>query len=82
MTTTHPAALACPPHGSRRPAAGRRGLVTAAAGYALAWVAGLSVYRSSTQVGTDGTQVVRALAGHQFAAGLQYALTEGVTPSS
>ena len=40
---------------------------------------GLTVFASSTQVNASGMQVVRALAGHQFAAGLQYALTEGVT---
>jgi hypothetical protein len=80
MTTTPLAGLASPLNGSRPPvAAGTRGTLTAAIGYALAWIAGLSVYGSSTQVSADGTQVVRALAGHQFAAGLQYALTEGVT---
>jgi hypothetical protein len=53
--------------------------LTATIGYAVAWIAGLTVFASSTQVSTNGVQVVRALAGHQFAAGLQYALTEGVT---
>jgi hypothetical protein len=66
--------------GSRRAAtAGTRGTLTATIGYAVAWIAGLTVFASSTQVRASGVQVVRALAGHQFAAGLQYALTEGVT---
>jgi hypothetical protein len=59
--------------------AGTRGTLTATIGYAVAWIAGLTVFASSTQVSANGVQVVRALAGHQFAAGLQYALTEGVT---
>jgi hypothetical protein len=53
--------------------------LTATIGYAVAWIAGLTVFASSTRVSANGMQVVRALAGHQFAAGLQYALTEGVT---
>jgi hypothetical protein len=71
---------AAPLNGSRRAVtAGTRGTLVATIGYALAWIAGLSVLGSSTQVSANGIQVVRALAGHQFAAGLQYALTEGVT---
>jgi hypothetical protein len=58
---------------------GARLTLAATIGYAVAWIAGLIVFSSSTQVNASGTQVVRALAGHQFAAGLQYALTEGVT---
>jgi hypothetical protein len=71
---------ASPRSGSRRAVtASARGTLTATIGYAVAWIAGLTVFASSTQVSTNGAQVVRALAGHQFAAGLQYALTEGVT---
>src|ERR1700722_19021694 len=71
---------ACPRSGFRRAVTtGALGMLIATVGYALAWIAGLSVLGSSTQVTASGTQVVRALAGHQFAAGLQYALTEGVT---
>jgi hypothetical protein len=71
---------ASPRSGSRRAVtAGTRGTLTATIGYPVAWIAGLTVFASSTQVRANGVQVVRALAGHQFAAGLQYALTEGVT---
>jgi len=71
---------ASPLSGSRRAVTpGARGTLIATIGYALAWIAGLSVLGSSTQVSASGLQVVRALAGHQFAAGLQYALTEGAT---
>src|SRR6202020_3151494 len=71
---------ASPRSGSRRAlTAGTRGTLAATIGYAVAWIAGLTVFASSTQVNANGGQVVRALAGHQFAAGLQYALTEGVT---
>jgi hypothetical protein len=67
-------------NGSRRPVtAGTRRTLTATIGYPVAWIAGLTVFASSTQVSASGVQVVRALAGHRFAAGLQYALTEGVT---
>src|ERR1700689_2675090 len=70
---------ASPRRGSRRAVtAGTRGTLTATIGYLVAWIAGLTVFASSTQVDANGGQVVRALAGHQFAAGLQYALTEGV----
>jgi hypothetical protein len=65
---------------SLRPIAGSARLTLAATiGYVVAWIAGLTVFSSSTQVTADGAQVVRSLAGHQFAAGLQYALTEGAT---
>jgi hypothetical protein len=85
MTATPVTDLTAPPNAS--PLSGSRGAVTTSArrtltatvGYAVAWIAGLTVFASSTQVRASGTQVVRALAGHQFAAGLQYALTEGVT---
>src|SRR3984957_1569264 len=85
MTTTPVTDLtarrnSAPLNGSRRAAtAGTLGTMIATIGYPVAWIAGLSVLGSSTQVSADGMQVVRALAGHQFAAGLQYALTEGVT---
>jgi hypothetical protein len=80
MTATPIAGLASPLNGSRRAtAAGALGTLIATIGYALAWIAGLSVLSSSTQVSASGLQVVRSLAGHQFAACLQYALTEGVT---
>jgi hypothetical protein len=80
MTATPIAGLASPRSGARRAVtAGALGTLIATVGYALAWIAGLSVLGSSTQVSANGMQVVRALAGHQFAAGLQYALTEGAT---
>jgi hypothetical protein len=71
---------ASPLNGSRRVVtAGARRTLIATIGYAVAWIAGLTVFASSAQVSANGVQVMRALAGHQFAAGLQYALTEGVT---
>ena len=71
---------AAPLDGSRRTIAARARLALIATfGYAVAWIAGLTVFASSTQVNASGTQVAGALAGHQLAAGLQYALTEGVT---
>ena len=85
MTATPSTDLTAPlngsrPNGSRRAvAAGARTTLTATIGYPVAWIAGLTVFASSTQVSADGVQVVRTLAGHRFAAGLQYALTEGVT---
>jgi hypothetical protein len=85
MTATPVTGLTAPPDGSPRSGsrravtAGTRRTLTATIGYVVAWIAGLTVFTSSTQVTADGGQVVRALAGHQFAAGLQYALTEGVT---
>jgi hypothetical protein len=85
MTVTPSTDLTAPlnasrPSGSRRAvAAGARTTLTATIGYAVAWIAGLTVFASSTQISANGVQVVRTLAGHQLAAGLQYALTEGVT---
>jgi hypothetical protein len=85
MSATPVTGLTVPPDapprsGSRRAVtAGTLGTLTATVGYVAAWIAGLTVFASSTQVDDNGGQVVRALAGHQFAAGLQYALTEGVT---
>jgi len=80
MTATPGTDLTAPLNGPRRAATvGARWTVIATIGYVVAWVVGLTVFSSSTQVSASGTQVVRALAGHQFAAGLQYALTEGAT---
>ncbi len=67
-----------------RPAAAlswRRGLLTipAVAGiaYAVAWLAGLSIFSSSAAVRTTGAKVLAADAGHQAAATTQFVLTEG-----
>jgi hypothetical protein len=80
MTATPIADLTTAPNGSWRAViVGARWTLGATIGYAVAWIAGLTVFSSSTQVTASGMQVVRALAGHQFVAGLQYALTEGVT---
>src|ERR1700689_1102959 len=80
MTATPIADLTAPLNASRRAVtASAPRTLTPPIGYAVAWIAGLTVFASSTQVNANGGQVVRALAGHQFAAGLQYALTEGVT---
>jgi hypothetical protein len=58
----------------------RRAQISLAAGigYSLAWLAGLAVFSSSTQVDSSGAQVLRAYTGHQGAATAQFALTEGV----
>ncbi len=65
-------------HGVRR-----RGLLTvpAVAGiaYSTAWIAGLTIYSSSTDVHTSADQLLAEYAGHQGAAIAQYAITEGVT---
>jgi len=85
MTATPIADLNAPRNASSRSgsrpasAAGIRLTLIATIGYAIAWIAGLTVFTSSTQVNASGMQVVGTLTGHQFAAGLQYALTEGVT---
>jgi hypothetical protein len=47
-------------------------------GYAAAWLAGLSIFSSSTTVNSAGTQVVAGYAGHQAVATAQFALTEGL----
>ena len=65
-------------HGVRR----RRLLtVPAVAGiaYSTAWIAGLTIYSSSTDVHTSADQLLAEYAGHQGAAIAQYAITEGVT---
>lgn len=47
-------------------------------GYAAAWLAGLSIFSSSTTVNSAGTQVVAGYIGHQAVATAQFALTEGL----
>ena len=47
-------------------------------GYAAAWLAGLSIFSSSTTVNSAGTQVVAGYAGHRAVATAQFALTEGL----
>jgi hypothetical protein len=62
-------------------ARGRRLLTltgVAGAGYSLSWIAGLGVRAPSPAFGASGVQIVRALAGHQSAVALQFALTEGL----
>jgi hypothetical protein len=46
--------------------------------YTLAWVAGLVVAPSSTNVNATGAQVVAANAGHEAALVAQFVLTEGI----
>lgn len=46
--------------------------------YTLAWIAGLSVSSSSTDVRSGGAAVVTALTGHEAATVTQFVLTEGV----
>ena len=47
-------------------------------GYAAAWLAGLSIFSSSTTVNSAGPQVVAGYTGHQAVATAQFALTEGL----
>jgi len=60
----------------------RRGLLTvpAVAGiaYTAAWLVGLAVAPSSTNVRSTGAEVVAGYAGHQAAAAAQFLLTEGI----
>ncbi|MGI8878946.1 MAG: hypothetical protein ACR2KJ_00210 [Jatrophihabitans sp.] len=53
-------------------------LLLAGVGFALSWIAGLSVFSSSTEVRSSGEQIQRAYAGHVGVVGLQYFLTEGL----
>jgi hypothetical protein len=61
-------------HAARRPRVAR----AAGVGYLLAWVAGLSVFNSSTEVRSSGADVLAAYAGHQTVVSVQYLLTEGL----
>ena len=47
-------------------------------GYSIAWLAGLLVFSSSTQVRSSGAEVLRAYTGRQGAVSIQFVLTEGV----
>ena len=62
--------------------ANRRRLLTvtgvAGIGYALSWIAGLSVPAPSPKLTASGTQIAAALAGHGTAVATQFALTEGL----
>lgn len=73
MTTTTSRRPAKPSPTSQRPL-----LLAAGTGYSLAWLIGLTLVSSSTQVQSTGTQVARSYAGQQGAAAIQYVLTEGV----
>jgi hypothetical protein len=71
---------------SRKPSVAsswRRGLATVPAlagiAYAVAWLAGLSIFSSSAAVRTTGAKVLAADAGHQAAAAMQFVLTEGAS---
>jgi hypothetical protein len=54
-------------------------LSVAGASYLAAWVVGLLVFSSSTQVRSTGAQVLRSYTGHSGALTMQFILTEGVT---
>jgi hypothetical protein len=60
----------------------RRGLLTVAGvagvGYALSWIAGLSVPAPSPKLTAPGAEIAAALAGHGTAVATQFALTEGL----
>jgi len=60
----------------------RRRLLTvtgvAGIGYALSWIAGLSIPAPSPKLTASGTEIAAALAGHGTAVAAQYALTEGL----
>ena len=47
-------------------------------GYALSWIAGLSVPAPSPKLTASGAEIAAALAGHGTAVAAQYALTEGL----
>lgn len=53
-------------------------LLLAGVGFALSWLAGLSVFSSSTEVRSSGAQIQHAYNGHVGVVALQYLLTEGV----
>lgn len=53
-------------------------LVLAGVGFVLSWLAGLSVFSSSTEVRSSGTQIHDAYTGHVGAVALHYLLTEGL----
>ena len=50
----------------------------AGAGFALSWVAGLSIPAPNPALGASGTAILAAYAGHEGAAALSFALTEGL----
>ena len=54
--------------------------VTGVAGiaYTLSWIAGLAVAAPSPKLTASGAQIATALAGHQIAVAVQFALTEGL----
>ena len=54
--------------------------VTGVAGiaYTLSWIAGLAVAAPSPKLTASGAQIATALAGHQTAVAVQFALTEGL----
>lgn len=54
-------------------------LLLAGASYFIAWVLGLVVFSSSTQVHSTGGQVLGSYTGHSGAVTTQFILTEGVT---
>lgn len=78
MTATDAVLPAEPIHRARG-----RGLLTvpAVAGiaFSVAWLVGLSVNSSSTDVHASGTELIAGFASHRGAALAQYAVTEGVT---
>jgi hypothetical protein len=47
-------------------------------GYALSWVAGLSIPAPSPEFSASGPAILNALSGHGFAVVTQFALTEGL----
>ena len=62
--------------------ANRRRLLTvtgvAGIGYALSWIAGLSVPAPMPKLTASGDQIAAAVAGHGTAVAAQFALTEGL----
>jgi hypothetical protein len=46
--------------------------------YALSWIAGLAIAAPSPKLTASGAQIAAALAGHQTAVAVQFALTEGL----
>lgn len=74
-TIHHPATAVAPRRG-RRLALGPPALVGIA--YSLSWLAGLTVWSSSTRLRATGAEVVAATTGHEGVAAVQYLLTEGL----
>ena len=57
----------------------RRAPLLAGVAYSAAWLVGLAIFSSSTEVRASGAEVLAGYAGHQGVAAAQFVLTEVVT---